>query len=30
MGFETTDSGILIPKDYQIYVKPTELSISQR
>lgn len=30
MTYTTTDSGILIPKDYQIYVKPTELQISQR
>lgn len=30
MGYTTTNSGILIPKDYQIYVKPTELQISQR
>lgn len=30
MSYETTDSGILIPKNYEIYVKPTELSISQR
>ena len=30
MDYTTTDSGILIPKDYQIYVKPTELQISQR
>lgn len=30
MEYTTTDSGILIPKDYQIYVKPTELQISQR
>lgn len=30
MDYATTDSGILIPKDYQIYVKPTELQISQR
>lgn len=30
MDYATTDSGILIPKNYQIYVKPTELQISQR
>ena len=30
MGFEFTDSGIMIPKDYEIYVKPTEFQISER
>lgn len=30
MEYTTTDSGIFIPKNYEIYVKPTELSISQR
>ena len=25
-----TDSGILLPNNYQIYVKPTEREISQR
>lgn len=30
MTYTTTDSGILIPKDYQIYVKPTEQQISER
>lgn len=30
MDYASTESGILIPKDYQIYVKPTELQISQR
>ena len=30
MDYATTDSGILIPKNYQIYVKPTELQVSQR
>ena len=30
MGYTTTESGILIPKDYQIYVKPTEQQISER
>ena len=30
MAFETTESGILIPKNYEIYVKPTEFQISER
>lgn len=30
MNYITTESGILIPKNYEIYVKPTELQISQR
>lgn len=30
MAFEVTESGIIIPKNYEIYVKPTELQISQR
>lgn len=30
MGFEFTDSGIMIPKNYEIYVRPTEFQISER
>lgn len=30
MDYTSTESGILIPKDYQIYVKPTEQQISER
>ena len=30
MGFEFTDSGIMIQKDYEIYVKTTEFQISER
>ena len=30
MAFETTESGILLPKNYEIYVKPTEYQISER
>ena len=30
MTYATTESGILIPKDYQIYVKPTDQQISER
>ena len=29
MGYTQTESGILLP-NYEIYVKPTELQISQR
>ena len=30
MAFEITESGILLPKNYEIYVKPTEYQISER
>lgn len=30
MGFETTSSEIIIPKNYQVFVKPTQRNMSQR
>lgn len=30
MSFDTTSNGIIVPKDYQVFVKPTEKNISQR